>query len=58
MTALTPDQLDFFTENGYLVLENLFSGEAIASLQQESDYLLELIINSSLMNDRLSGRFD
>jgi ectoine hydroxylase-related dioxygenase (phytanoyl-CoA dioxygenase family) len=58
MTTLSRDQLDFFSKNGYLVLENLFTAAEVAALRQESDYLLELIINSSLMHERLSGRLD
>ncbi|MFT5086697.1 MAG: ectoine hydroxylase-related dioxygenase (phytanoyl-CoA dioxygenase family) [Candidatus Latescibacterota bacterium] len=58
MSKLSQDQLDFFEENGYLVLENLFSPEEVKALQHESDYLLELMLNSSLMHQRLSGRLD
>ena len=58
MIKLSQDQLDFFDENGYLVLENLFSPEEVKALQHESDYLLELMLNSSLMHQRLSGRLD
>jgi len=58
MTALSQDQLSFFQENGYLVLENLFSPEEVSALQAEADVLLELIINSSLMHQRKSGRLD
>jgi ectoine hydroxylase-related dioxygenase (phytanoyl-CoA dioxygenase family) len=58
MTTLVEDQLDFFQQNGYLILENLFSPEEVAGLQKEADYLLELMLNSSLMHDRLSGRLD
>ncbi len=58
MTQLSQDQLDFFGENGYLVLENLFSSAEVKKLQREADYILELILNSSLMHQRLSGRLD
>ena len=58
MMTLVEDQLDFFQQNGYLILENLFSPEEVAGLQKEADYLLELMLNSSLMHDRLSGRLD
>ena len=58
MSTLSQEQLDFFDKNGYLILENLFSPSEVKALQKESDYLLELIINSSLMHQRLSGRLD
>ena len=50
--------LDFFTEHGYLVLENVFDPAEVALMQAESDYILELIANSSLAHERLSGRMD
>ncbi len=58
MSELSQAHIDFFKENGYLVLENAFSKEEVAALQAEADYLLELVINSSLMNGRTSGRLD
>ena len=58
MTSLSAEQLEFFDESGYLILENLFTDDEVTHLQSESDYLLELILNSSLMHQRLSGRLD
>lgn len=58
MSALSREQLTFFAENGYLILEKLFSPDEVHALQQEADHLLELIVNSSLMHNRISGRFD
>ena len=58
MTDLSREQIEFFNENGYLILENIFSPAEVAALQREADYLLELILNSSLMHDRPSGRLD
>lgn len=58
MPALTNEQMSFFADNGYLILENLFSTDEVQALQQEADYLLELIVNSSLMHKRVNGRFD
>ncbi len=58
MTDLSREQIEFFNENGYLILENIFSPAEVAALQSEADYLLELILNSSLMHDRPSGRLD
>ena len=58
MSTLSQAQLSFFNENGYLVLENLFSPAEVKALQKESDYIIELILNSSLMHQRISGRLD
>ena len=58
MTELSREQIEFFNENGYLILENVFSQEELETLKAESDYLLELIINSSIMHNRLSSRLD
>lgn len=58
MASLTDEQLSFFAENGYLVLERQFDAAEVAALQAEADYLLELTINSSLYNERRSGRLD
>jgi ectoine hydroxylase-related dioxygenase (phytanoyl-CoA dioxygenase family) len=58
MPALSPDQIEFFNTNGYLVLENLFSADEVLRLQLEADYLLELTLNSSLAHQRRSGRLD
>ena len=58
MPALNPSQIEFFRVNGYLILENLFDPAEVKALQAEADYLLELILNSSLAHDRASGRLD
>jgi ectoine hydroxylase-related dioxygenase (phytanoyl-CoA dioxygenase family) len=58
MSHLSNEQLASFKETGYLVLENVFSSEEVAAMQQEADYLLELIFNSSRANGRQSGRLD
>ena len=58
MAPLTQHQLDFFSEHGYLVLEKVFTANEVASMQAESDYILELAINSSLAHKRLSRRLD
>lgn len=56
--TITSDQLDFFRTQGYLVIEHAFNAEEVARMQQEADFILELIINSSLANQRRSGRLD
>ena len=58
MGTLTHDQVNFFREHGYLLLERIFDDRQVASLCQEANWILELIVNSSLANDRLSTRMD
>ena len=55
---LNKEQIFQFNEEGYLVLENLFSEDEILNMQLESVRILELIINSSLYHHRTSGRLD
>ena len=55
---LNKEQICQFNEEGYLVLENLFSEDEILNMQLESVRILELIINSSLYHHRTSGRLD
>jgi ectoine hydroxylase-related dioxygenase (phytanoyl-CoA dioxygenase family) len=41
---------------GYTVIENAFDDEELSEMRAAADRILELIINSSLANDRTSGR--
>ncbi len=56
--ALTPEQLDDFGEQGFLVLPARFNAEEVTRMRQEADHILSLIINSSLANARQSRRLD
>ncbi|MEM7363809.1 MAG: phytanoyl-CoA dioxygenase family protein [Pseudomonadota bacterium] len=47
-----------FDEDGYVVLPAVFNGNEIAVMQQEADFILDLIINSSLFHERQSRRLD
>ncbi|MEM7126223.1 MAG: phytanoyl-CoA dioxygenase family protein [Chloroflexota bacterium] len=58
MSIITDDQLHFFNEKGYLILENAFNADEVRRMQKESDSILQLIINSSLAHKRRSGRLD
>ncbi len=58
MSALTREQLDQFNADGYLVLEGVFDDQEVDRMQREADYILELILNSSLAHRRLSDRLD
>lgn len=58
MTTLSTEQLSFFETNGYLILPSIFDPDEVRRMQQESDRILELIINSSLALGRKSRRLD
>ncbi len=58
MNALNQEQIDFFAKNGYLVLERVFDDEEVAAMREAADWILALILNSSLANGRLSRRLD
>jgi ectoine hydroxylase-related dioxygenase (phytanoyl-CoA dioxygenase family) len=56
--SLTPEQLEQFQQEGYLVLPSAFQPEEIARMRSEADRVLELILNSSLALGRCSTRLD
>ena len=47
-----------FERDGYVVVENLFSAAEVDAMRTDADFVLELIINSSLANGRQSRRLD
>ncbi len=55
---LTEAQIQDFERNGYLVFPGVFDASEVDHMRQEADYILELIINSSLAFHRRSGRLD
>ncbi len=55
---LSPQQLAEFKEEGFLVLPERFSEGEVTRMRSEADHILELIINSSLANERQSRRLD
>lgn len=55
---MTQDQVDSFNKLGYLVLPSVFDEDEIAAFRREADFILELIINSSICNERHSRRLD
>jgi ectoine hydroxylase-related dioxygenase (phytanoyl-CoA dioxygenase family) len=55
---VTEEQLEQFREDGYLIIEDAFDPEEVSRMREEADHILELIVNSSLANDRKSGRLD
>ncbi|NQZ69926.1 MAG: phytanoyl-CoA dioxygenase family protein [Lentisphaeria bacterium] len=58
MTKLTDEQLSSFQENGFIILEKAFNEDEIKSMRKEADFILNLMVNSSLANKRQSGRLD
>ena len=58
MSALNQEQVDFFAVNGYLVLERVFDEREVAMMREAADWILALMLNSSLANGRLSKRLD
>lgn len=56
--GLTREQLAEFEARGYVVLPAVFNTEELAAMRREADFILELMINSSLFHKRQSGRLD
>ena len=50
--------LEAFQRDGYLVMPSVFDSDEVRRMGEEADFILELVINSSLCNDRQSGRLD
>lgn len=53
---ITSDHATEIERKGYVIIEDAFSDREVEKMRKASDRLLELIINSSLANDRTSGR--
>jgi ectoine hydroxylase-related dioxygenase (phytanoyl-CoA dioxygenase family) len=56
--ALTEQQIQMFQHNGCLVIPSVFDEDEVWQMRREADHILSLIINSSLCNERHSGRLD
>jgi hypothetical protein len=54
--SITTEDVDAFHEQGYLVLEEVFDTKEVERMRGEADRILELVVNSSLANERQSGR--
>ena len=55
---LSPSEREFWDANGYLIQEGVFNSDEVSAMQKEADFILELIINSSLYHNRQSRRLD
>ena len=58
MPHLDADQIAAFDRDGYLVLPGVFDADEVAAMRADADFILELIVNSSLANARQSRRLD
>jgi ectoine hydroxylase-related dioxygenase (phytanoyl-CoA dioxygenase family) len=57
-SRVTEEQIEQFHEEGYLIIEDAFNPDEVSRMREKADHILELIVNSSLANDRKSGRLD
>jgi ectoine hydroxylase-related dioxygenase (phytanoyl-CoA dioxygenase family) len=55
---ISEQQICQFKTDGYLVLPSVFDPSEVKIMQEEADFILELIVNSSLYHQRKSGRLD
>ena len=58
MARLEADAYAAFSRDGYLVLPSVFTVAEVAAMRADADFVLELIVNSSLANERHSRRLD
>ena len=58
MARLEADAYAAFSRDGYLVLPSVFTVAEVAAMRADADFVLELIVNSSLANQRHSRRLD
>jgi ectoine hydroxylase len=56
MSQLSSDQVEQFREEGYLFLPGYVDDDRVEAMRDETDRILELLVNSSIANDRKSGR--
>ena len=55
---ISEQQICQFKTDGHLVLPSVFDPSEVKAMQEEADFILELIVNSSLYHQRKSGRLD
>lgn len=56
--ALSDEQLERFKRDGYVIVERAFDEAEVNRMREEADYILDLIINSSIAHRRTSRRLD
>ena len=52
------DSASDFSRNGYCILPAVFSPDEVARMREDADFILQLILNSSIANERQSRRLD
>ena len=52
------DSASDFSRDGYCVLPAAFSPDEVALMREDADFILRLILNSSIANERQSRRLD
>ena len=52
------DSVSDFSRNGYCILPAVFSPDEVARMREDADFILQLILNSSIANERQSRRLD
>ena len=57
-TSVTDDMAEQFHEDGFVFIPEFFDSEEIERFRDEADRMLEYVINSSLANERTSGRLN
>jgi ectoine hydroxylase-related dioxygenase (phytanoyl-CoA dioxygenase family) len=56
--ALSARHVAEFEEQGYLILPAVFDADEVQRMRDEANFILELILNSSICHGRRSGRLD
>jgi len=57
-STMTDELVDQFNAEGYLLMPAVFSDAEVARMREEADFILELVVNSSLFHCRKNGRLD
>ena len=55
---ISEQQICQFKTDGYLVLPSVFDLSEVKAMREEANFILELMVNSSLYHQRKSGRLD
>ena len=53
---ISEQQICQFKADGYLVLPSVFDLSEVKAMREEANFILELMVNSSLYHQRKSGR--
>src|SRR5262245_20101080 len=56
--GLTPQQVEAFRRDGYLILAGVFAPDEVARMAAEAERMLDLMLNASLATGEVSPRLD